>query len=358
MGNNYVLRSLLRSVFLSVFLMTVFGVVYNENYAFAKSIHLEKGKTSHFEDIDETDAIYIPSGNCYYTVRIQNIKLKKEDGSITTDYNQYIQAWYVEDDSEYFCENGEISFKKTGKTDAEYRRFYLQVDIVECPVFLYNYSISCDITIIGPDVSSMILTKTNLVCYLDNIDGKEISIKNSSGAVKWSLTNTKIAKIYRDGNSVTICPKKPGTCYLEARCNGRTLKCKVKIKGRNRLYAGGTLETYNTRSNIFTMKFKNCSNKKLTISPKGAIAVDADYTSYDRNLKIGKSICIKPGQEKRIKFKVVGRYTWYNVNDFCINYSVKYKGKNYRLASDSETTWIRRKGKWKTLLTYDEIGYY
>ena len=106
------------------------------------------------------------------------------------------------------------------------------------------------------------------------------------------------------------------------------------------------------------MKFKNCSDKTVKIKSSSAVAVDSDYTSFDRNLKLAKTMSVKPGESKLLKFKVIGKYTWYNVNDFCVNYSVIYKGKKYRMASDTETTWVRRKGNWKKLLTFDSIGEY
>lgn len=336
----------------------MFCFVHKNTIVSAKSVYLEKDKTVHYENINSTDAIYIPSGNCYYDITINNMKIQTEDGNVTTEYNQYLMAWDLDNDSQYSYSEDKITFKKNGKSEKEYRRFYLQIDIVTGPVSLHDYNIICDITVNSPDVSNMKLTKTKITCYLDNLDGKTISIKNSAGTVKWSLSNTKIAQIYREGNSVILYPKKPGVCYVRATCNGKTLKCKVSIKGRKKLYAGGTITSYNTRTNIFTMKFKNCSSKKVTILPSNIIAVDSDYNSFDRKLKIGKSITIKPGQEKKIKFHVVGSHTWYNVNDFCINYSIKYKNKKYRIASDNETTWVRRNGKWKTLLTYDEIGNY
>lgn len=341
---------------LILFIMIV-CFLHKNNVVSAKSIYLEKDKTVHFENIDELYSIYAPSGNCYYDITINNIKIKTEDGDITTEYNQYLRVTDLDSQNEYSYSEDKITFKMNGKTEEEYRRFFFMAD-ASYLVFRRNYYIICDITVNSPDISSMKLTKTKITCYLDNLDGKTISIKNSTETVKWSLSNTKIAQLYGKGNSVILYPKKPGVCYVRAKCNGRILKCKVSIKGRKKLYAGGTITSYNTRTNIFTMKFKNCSSKKVTILPSNLIAVDSDYSSFDRKLKIGKSITIKSGQEKKIKFHVVGTHTWFNVNDFCINYSIKYKNKKYRIASDTETTWVRRNGKWKPLLTYDEISYY
>lgn len=331
--------------------------LYKNTTVSAKDINLLKNKTMHYEKISDMDSLYVPYCNCYYNITIENIKIQTEDGNITTEYNSYIKVWDLDSDKEYSYKEDKIILKKNGRSDKEDRRFSFELD-AECPVLLFDYNIICDITVSLPSTSNMKLTKENITCYLDNIDGKSISIKNPCGTVKWSLSNTKVASIYRDGNTITIYPKKPGSCYLRAQCSGKTLKCKVKIKGRKKFYAGGILTSYDTRSNVFTMKFKNCSSKKTTILSRNIIVVDSDYSSFDRKLKINKAVTVKPGQEKKITFRVIGNYTWNNVNDFCINYSVKYRNKIYRIASDTEMTWIRKNGKWKELLTYEEIGYY
>lgn len=280
---------------LILFIM-IFCFISKSTVASAKSIYLEKGKTVHYENIRDSDPFYIPSGNCYYNITINNIMIQTEDGIITTEYNEYLVVWDTINDKEYSYKDNKINFKMNGNSYKEDREFYIATNVTAPYTFsLVDCKIFCDITVEAPSLSSMILTKTNITCYLDNIDGKTISIKNNSGTVKWSLSNAKIAKIHREGNSVSIYPKKLGTCYVMAKCNGKTLKCKVRIKGREKLYAGGTLTSYNTRNNTFTMKFKNCSSKKITVLSNNLIAVDSDYSSFDRQLKISKTISIKPG---------------------------------------------------------------
>ncbi|MCI9420726.1 MAG: hypothetical protein HFG32_12095 [Eubacterium sp.] len=97
------------------------------------------------------------------------------------------------------------------------------------------------------------------------------------------------------------------------------------------------------------MKFRNCSNKVIRMQSSDEIAVDSDYTAYDRKVKLARTVSIKPGKVKILAFKVVGNITWNNVDDFCINYTISFNGKEYRMASDHETTWIR-KGNGKNCL--------
>ncbi|MCH5265604.1 MAG: hypothetical protein J1F02_06870 [Lachnospiraceae bacterium] len=353
-------------IFAALFIM-IFGCVFCKESVKAKTYNLQAGKTNHIEvtysedesDDDDFHYIRIPFSYCYFTIQITNIHVQI-DGKYHDEYVKYVKVDDIFDtDNEYYASNGTITFRKNGNLPSEDREFILELDTIELYYAVNDadyYSISCDITVSANSTPAM--SETNITCYLDNHGGKTVKLKNASNSVTWSITNKKIASISKDDNQVTVYPKKIGTCYVKAKSGGKTYKCKVKVKGRKYLYAGGTLESYSTRSNIFVMKFKNCSNKTVKIKASDAIAVDSDYISYDRNLKLGKTISVKPGSVKRLKFKVIGRYTWYNVNDFCINYTVIYKGKKYRMASDTETTWIRRKGKWKELLTYDMIGDY
>ena len=257
------------------------------------------------------------------------------------------------DDAEksYYVKNGSIIFKMNGNLSSEEREFSFALEdvyILDELMLLDSSSISCDIMISPNSVPK--LSKKSVTCYLNEL--KTITLKDARSDVKWSITNKKVAKIHKEKNKVEISPKKIGTCYVKAKSGGITYKCKVKVKGRKYLYAGGWLVSYNTRKNTFEMEFQNYSNKTVKIKSSGAIAVDSDYTSYDRNLKLAKTISVKPGKVKYLKFKVIGNPTWYDVNDFCINYTAIYKGKKYRMASDTETTWVRRKGKWKKLLTF------
>lgn len=159
----------------------------------------------------------------------------------------------------------------------------------------------------------------NITCYLDDIHGKTVKLNNASDKIVWTISNKKVASVYGEDNSVTVYPKNPGTCYLKAKCGRQSFRCKVKVKGRKYVYAGGYIYSYNTRTNTFLMKFKNCSDKVMRIKSSDAIAVDSDYAAYDRKLKLSGTISIKPGKVRWLKFKVVGNLTWYNVDDFCIN---------------------------------------
>ena len=82
------------------------------------------------------------------------------------------------------------------------------------------------------------------------------------------------------------------------------------------------------------------------------MALDDDYVSFDRNVKMTKNkklITIKPGKSKTIYWKVLGGTTWHDVDDFEIHFKCNYKGKVSWLSVQGEDVYIWRKGKWKRM---------
>ena len=130
-----------------------------------------------------------------------------------------------------------------------------------------------------------------------------------------------------------------------------TSKCVVKSQYYSSIRAHADLINYNTRNNTFTIKVYNISNKKIKIMSSGAMAFDDDYTAYDRKICLagGKSsVTIKPGQTKKVKFKVIGNTTWYNYNDFQICSYWKWGNKKYWVSvMPGEDTWVKSGKKWK-----------
>lgn len=137
----------------------------------------------------------------------------------------------------------------------------------------------------------------------------------------------------------------------EIRTQGQT-QCTINIQYFNSVRAQTCLMDYNTRNNTFIIKVKNLSNKKITILSKGAKALDCDYKKYDRKLRIkGKSkVVINPGQTKKISFKVIGKRTWYDHEDFEIRSYWKWGKKKYLVSVDSfEETRVKSGKKWKLI---------
>ena len=124
---------------------------------------------------------------------------------------------------------------------------------------------------------------------------------------------------------------------------------------------GAIILDYKTRSNCFVVIFKNQGNKKLTIT-EGLKAINVDYKSFDRKLRLKKKVVVKPGAEKKVKFYVKGRTTWYDSDDFKIYYKFKYNGKTYKAKAwvdegDCESKYKAGK-KWKNTFTGGDYSWH
>lgn len=88
-----------------------------------------------------------------------------------------------------------------------------------------------------------------------------------------------------------------------------TAQCVVRSKYYSSIYVRHEVTDYNKRSNILTFKVYNISNKKIKIMSAGAGIQYNDCTSDDAKVRLagGKSsVTIKPGQTKKVKFKILG----------------------------------------------------
>ena len=158
-----------------------------------------------------------------------------------------------------------------------------------------------------------------------------------------------------NGNVYAYCRKK-GNCKVTLKLkNGKKYVTKVKVTAGQPNF-DALLYDYNTRGNYFIAIVHNNSNSPVTIIRKGAKVLDDDYKSFDRKIKGQKNITVKPGQTKKIHFKVKGRTTWYDSDDFILYANIKYEGKKYKWKVWYEDSFYKRGGKWWT--TYDYADDY
>lgn len=276
----------------------------------------------------------------------------QDDGTRTTQFNDQIEFEFC--DKEYSFKSGQTAMQKTIDFEETIDGSWFGI--------VMSYASSgtiCFDLLVTLKKSDIKISKSKISVYLDSCE--DISVKGANSPVKWKSSNKIIAVVYSEeddkksyGTKATIYPrKKKGSCYIYATCQGKTVKCKVTVKGRKNIQLVGSIDSYNTRNNTFYLNFINFSDKKVKLCKTGATALDSDYTAFDRKLKLKKSVTIQSGKKKRVAFKVIGKNTWWDIKDFCVNYSVIYRGKKYRLASDTEYTWRRKKGKWKKLGDYD-----
>lgn len=294
-------------------------------------------------------------------VEITNVAVYNDDGNVIDDT---ITVGYSED-----SESDEEWYVKTGKTltfmtyadeydytlqfsTANMNNFSLNVKITK--VSDAKLTISCHKPITMKDNG---LKKVRPKVYYGDEDVSEYAdfkVKASKkNLVEIDTSDSDIEDyFYLSGNY------KAGKCKITvtAKYKGQTCSDSFILKLNSTLKKNlsiiGSLDSYNTRSNVFKMSLFNRSQKPITIYSKGAVALDEDYVSFDRKLKMTKNrqkITIKPGKSKTISWNVLGKTTWYKVGDFEIHFQCKYKGKVCWLSVQGESVYIWKKGKWKKM---------
>lgn len=160
---------------------------------------------------------------------------------------------------------------------------------------------------------------------------KSDTIKNkllyTTKKVTWSSSNTQIATVSSTG---VIKAQGVGECIIYAKCGGKTYKTTVKVVYQDPNFVA-EVTSYNTRNNYFTVKFKNKSNKSVTIISNGAYCMNVDYTFYDRDLYLSNynNITIPAETSKTIRFYIKGDLTWPDYKDFTVRYYFNFDGKQY-----------------------------
>ena len=180
---------------------------------------------------------------------------------------------------------------------------------------------------------------------------KKLKVKHTKKKIKWSSSNIKIATVNSKG---VVTAKGIGKCEIYAKFGKKKLTCKVEVYRKWPDFVA-LLTDYDTRDNYFTVKYKNYGSSTVTILSKDAYCMDVDYKSYDRKLylKGNKSIKIKPGKSKTVKFKVKGSGTWYDYTDFTIRYYFKYNGGKYLGSVWDEESVFKRGKHWYATYWYD-----
>lgn len=169
----------------------------------------------------------------------------------------------------------------------------------------------------------------------------KLKLNYAKNTVKYSSSNKNIATVTKNG---TVKAKNRGKCTIWVKCGKKKYGCKITVKKTDpNFYA--CIYDYSTRDNYFTVKFKNAGKTSVTIK-KGIKVIDIDYKFYDRNVYMKKSVTIKPGKTKYIRFYVKGSNTWYNYRDFTLYYKFVFDHKEYEGHVWDEDSVFREGKKW------------
>lgn len=158
-------------------------------------------------------------------------------------------------------------------------------------------SASCIITVKKPSLS----LASKKTVYLKN--PVTLTAKSApSGKVTWKSSNKKVATVNSKG---TITPKKTGTAYITATCNGITKKCKITVKKPSVKASMATLYLFEGNESMLSasarpnvaVKWKSSNKKIVTIDKNGrVIGVKAGTTSISASV---------PGANAKVKVIVL-----------------------------------------------------
>lgn len=156
--------------------------------------------------------------------------------------------------------------------------------------------------------------------------GCKINIKGTNKKVKWTSTNSKVAKVSKTGY---VTAKSKGTTTIKARVNGKTYQCKITV------WDNAQLDLYKTRSMKFIgitkkVTYKSSNNKiatidkngKVTAKKTGTVTITAKMSGnkYTCKLKVIANGWVKDAKGniyyyengKRIEgWKYIGKYKYY-----------------------------------------------
>ncbi len=319
------------------------------------------------------ETISVKSDGTYEHVDIEGIKSKKIKVRIEItnvcaynyDGNRIDAAIEIRygaalDKQQYVKSGGVLIFTDYFEEDDETLEFYTDdansysLDLKITKICDAKLTISCRKSITMKDTGFKIVYPKVYYGDEDVTDCADYKVKAS----KKNLVDIDASKSSIDGYFYLSGNEKAGKCKITVTAKYMGQSCstsfvlKLKSTLKKNLYVLGDLYSYNTRSNTFKMYLRNRSKKQIKIYSKGAVALDDDYYSFDRNVKLSKNrktIKIKSGECKAISWKVIGRTTWYDVEDFEIHFKCKYKGKVSWLSVQGETVYIWKKKKWKKL---------
>ena len=134
-------------------------------------------------------------------------------------------------------------------------------------------------------------------------------------------------------------------------------KLKVIVKKNTSLCLSGFTRGYDKKKKTYTLKVTNHTAKTVYVLPTGAKAAYGT-PGGDRRLTLkGGKKKIKPGQTKKLVFKVQGQLKSFDFDAYEVQFSVKLKKKTYKVSllqgEYDDTMYVKKGKKWKKMTTRD-----
>lgn len=135
-----------------------------------------------------------------------------DDASESDDYDYYIESCNEEDEDAYY------PLEEEEEEEAEYEEEDWDD---ESEGEIYCVTLECEVTV-TPNVK---MSASKLTLKVGK--AKKLKVYGATSSVKWSSKKKKVATVTSTG---LVSAKKKGTAVIAAKVNGKTLRCKVKVK--------------------------------------------------------------------------------------------------------------------------------
>lgn len=345
--------SIILFLFCTFFINAEYVGAYNDyNINFGETIFIKSDYGNESVDING-----IHSKKIKITVVITDVSVYSNDGNDIDDTVKISFAhtsdkeWYVKTGeqltfTDYIDEyNDSIYFSTDSLNDFSFNLSIIKISEAEL-------TISCHKPITMKDTGSK---KVYLTVYYGDEDVSEFVDLKVKASKKYFVDIETLVEenyFYLKGNNQSGKCKITVTAKYKGQSCSDSFTLNIKSTLKKKLYILGELFDYNTRNNTFIMLLTNRSKKNIKIYSDGAVALDSDYVTFDRNVKLSKNrkdIIIKPGKEKTIYWNVIGNTTWYNIDDFELQFKCIYEGKVYMLSVLQDSVYVLKNGKWKRM---------
>lgn len=262
------------------------------------------------------------------------IILKDENGVVHQDdseglsgynYDDVYESWFFND--EFILPKGTYTYTVTNTS---------------------NGSFKCEYSISG---FTKISDKASIKKNVSGKSGTWVRIGKLGAGLPFydhvKTSNKKVASdvyVQPDGKAYVFAEGKGKAKVSFKLKNGKRYTVKVKVTpGWPDIRA--CLYDYDRGKNYFIVKLKNCGKKIVEILTKGSKVVDGDKKDT-RKLKAPSKITIKPGKSKTIKFRVIGKKTYYDYSVFTLYAKLKYEGRTYQWHTWDADSVIKVKKSW------------
>ena len=296
-----------------------------------------------FQSSSESDGIDIEYRVTAYSTYTTSLTLDTNSVAITA--GNWTKIGYARNPFDSFLVFSRIASSNPSIADVDYDENYIYIEGYKqgnavISGGLYNgRSFQINVQVKNPKKPKLQYNKYTM--YSGESFQNTVFGKNSK--VSWTSSNKKIANVNKKGKVVA---KKPGKCTITAKIGKVKLKCAVTVKRQDPNFFAELYE-YNTRNNYFTVRFKN--NAKIPLIIKSGIKVEnVDYKTFDRKVRLKKTVTIKPGKYAYVKFYVRGRHTWPDYSDYTLFYKFQFDGGTYEGHVWDEDSSYKEGKKWYT----------